>query len=88
MSPPLKPWEEAVHHLLVLIRGHGFGHILVNFVNKLGTMLNHLIHSHFLQEVTIGVAVFAVVKVYAAIGVCSAIIIPGKRHTATLAELG
>ena len=40
-------------------------------------MLNHLIHSHFLQKVTIGETVLAVVVVYAAIGICTTILILG-----------
>lgn len=61
--------------------------MLVDFVHKLRAMLDHPIHRAVLQELSILVAVLAIVKAHASAGVGSTILFSGKRHSAALAEL-
>ena len=56
-----------MHHLLIFFLGHGLRHILVDFINELGTMLYHLVHRAVLQEVTVLIAILAVVIVRATV---------------------
>ena len=53
---------------------------MVNGLNV--TMLNHLVHRTFLQELTFGITVLTIVIIDTAIYVCAAVFIPRKWHTA------
>ena len=42
--PALEQGEEALHHLDVLLAGHGGGEVFVHLVQELGAVLDHLVH--------------------------------------------
>ena len=87
LSPSFQHREKAAHHLAILFLGHRFGHQLVDLINKLCAMFNHLVHGTFLKEVPILIAILAIIEIRAAIGICAAIFFFVERHAATLAEL-
>ena len=92
ISPSLQHRKKAMHHLFVLFLGHGLGHILVHFVNalgfaallckELGTMLNHLFHRAVLQEMSIPVAVHAIIFILTTVGIGFAFV----RHDSAIFE--
>ena len=59
--------------------------MLVGLINKPAAMLNHLIHSAFLEEMAISIAEHAVVFIPAAVSIRAEDSF-GKRHPATLTE--
>ena len=86
--PSLQHREEPPHHLFIFLLGYGFGHLLVELVHELGTVFDHFLHGEVLQELAVMVAVRAIFKIGAAVGIGPAVFNLRHRHPATLAELG
>ena len=59
--------------------------MLIHSIDELCAMLNHLIHSHLLQEFSILVAVLTIILIFTPIGICTENFLC-KRHSATLTK--
>ena len=74
---------------LVALGGYTFMHLAQMAAEvELWALLNHLVHCHFLQKLTVHVAVLTVVEARATVSVCAAVLDTGQRHAAALTELG
>ena len=87
VAPPLEHREECASHFAVFFDAHGMWQQFVHFIYKLCAMFYHPLHVALLQELTVLVAVVAVVIGDAAVGIGAAVAVLREFHAATLAQL-
>lgn len=70
-----------MHSLDKFLTGDLLFAVLIQLIDKLRTVLYHLVHGHLLGEMTILEAILAIVVVDRVIGILPAVLILGQRHT-------
>ena len=77
-----------MHSLDKFLTGDLLFAVLIQLIDKLRTVLYHLVHGHLLGEMTILEAILAIVVVDRAIGMLPAVLILGQRHTLSTEKRG
>ena len=86
LAPTFQMREIHLHLADIFLLRNGLRQAFVHLVHKLGAVLDHLIHRAVLQELTIFIAVDAVIFILASIGIGAKDFIR-ERHSATLTKL-
>ena len=79
-------WEEHLHLSYGLLAGHLVLAVLIDFLDKLRSVVNHFFHCTLLCKLSIFIAVFAVFLGLASIGISAVVVHVIERHSAALTK--
>lgn len=85
LLPTFKTWEKLAIPLLYLLLSEVLAGMTVHLIGKLGAVINHLLHSKVLCELSLLEAIDTIVGIGGAVGV-GAQHIGGEWHAATLTK--
>ena len=85
LAPTFQMWEVHLHLADVFFLRDGLRQPFVDLIHKLGAMLNHLLHRAVLQELTVLIAIHAILFVFASVGVGAEYLVV-QRHAAALTK--